>query len=298
MQRMPGRKARPGLDVGEGERADALGQRDAPLEVRGIVADAADHQQRPPGNAQPLRDCGDGVIGRSRRGRHRKSVERRHRLGGGQRFFLEAGIEADIHWTLRRRLRNAPAAQNGLQRGLHRPGLVVPLGVIAHQRGHVAGGVDPIDPRPTLHGIDRADAAQQQHGNSIAPGVEDCHRRVHQADVGVQPDCERPAGDACVAVRQCHGVLLVNTQQHLGSRVAEIVDQAVVQTAIARAGRERDVGDFQRPQQLRHCVAAPGGGAGNRFAGRRVLYVGDGIVVHGVSVGRRSAVEQDKIGAR
>ena len=89
----------------------------------------------------------------------------------------------------------------------------------------------------------------------------------------------------------------MDTQQHLGARVAEIVDQAIVQAAVARAGGERDVGNFQRAQHLRHRVAAPGRGAGDRFACRRGLHVGDEIVGH-LNVGRHSAVEQDKIGAR
>ena len=44
-----------------------------------------------------------------------------------------------------------------------------------------------------LHRVDRADAAEQQNRNAIAPRVEDRHRRVHQPDVGVQRDGERPS---------------------------------------------------------------------------------------------------------
>ena len=278
MQRVPGGKARSGLDVGERKRADALGQRDAALEVGGIVADAADQEERPFGSAQPLRDCGHGFVGRRGRGWHGKPVERRHRLRGGQRFFLEAGIESDVHGTLRRRLRDVPRAQYGFQCGLHRSRLVVPFGVVTNQRGHVAGGVDPVDPRPALHGIDRPDAAQQQHGNSIAPCIEDRHRCVHQTDVRVQRDSQRPSRHARIAVRERHRMFLVDAQQQLRTLVAEIVDQAVVQAAIARAGRERDVGDFQRAQHLRHRVAAPCGGASHRFACRRSLNIGHEIV--------------------
>ena len=40
-------------------------------------------------------------------------------------------------------------------------------------------------------------------GIAVAPGIEDRHRRVHQADVRMQRDGERLAGDARVAVREC-----------------------------------------------------------------------------------------------
>ena len=42
--------------------------------------------------------------------------------------------------------------------------------------------------------------------------------------------------------------------------VAEIVDEAVVQTPVARAGIEGDVGDIRRAQRVRNDVTAKTGG--------------------------------------
>ncbi len=50
--------------------------------------------------------------------------------------------------------------------------------------------------------------------------------------------------------------LLVEAEQHLRRIVAEIIDEAVMQPAVARAGIERDVGDVERPQRIGDDVAA------------------------------------------
>ncbi len=83
---------------------------------------------------------------------------------------------------------------------------------------------------------------------------------MHETDVGVQRDRERPPGDAGIAVRERNRALLVHAKQKLGPRVAEMVDQAVVQPAEAGTRRERDVRNLQRAQKLRDRIAAPGGG--------------------------------------
>ena len=115
--------------------------------------------------------------------------------------------------------------------------------------------------------------AQQQDRNAIAPRVEDRHRRVHEPDVGVQRDGERLARDARIAVRERDRALLVHAQQELRPRVAEMVDEAVVQAAEARAGRQRDVGNLERAQKLRDRIAAPAGGDLNlRWVADRVVH--------------------------
>jgi hypothetical protein len=48
----------------------------------------------------------------------------------------------------------------------------------------------------------------------------------------------------------------VQAKQHLRRFIAEIIDKTVVQPAIARAGIERDVGNFQRPQRVGDDIAA------------------------------------------
>ena len=80
----------------------------------------------------------------------------------------------------------------------------------------------------------------------------------------------RLAGDLGIAMRDGDGGFLVQAEQHLRLRIAEIIDDAVVQPAIARARRERDIGDVERAQRVGDHVAAEAGriGAG-RGAGVR-----------------------------
>jgi hypothetical protein len=57
-------------------------------------------------------------------------------------------------------------------------------------------------------------------------------------------------------MRDRHGALLVQAQQHLRPFVAEIVHQTVVQPAVTRAGIERDVGDIRGTQRIGDDIAA------------------------------------------
>ena len=54
------------------------------------------------------------------------------------------------------------------------------------------------------------------------------------------------AGHFGIAVRDGDGSLLVQAKQHLWLGIAEIIDNAVVQSAVARARRERDIGNIER----------------------------------------------------
>ena len=53
-------------------------------------------------------------------------------------------------------------------------------------------------------------------------------------------------------------MVLVQAQDDAGIFVAEMIDQAVVKAAIARAGVEADILDTETPQHLRRDIAAPG----------------------------------------
>ncbi len=63
-------------------------------------------------------------------------------------------------------------------------------------------------------------------------------------------------GHLGVAMRDGDGVLLVQAQQHLRALVAEVVDQAVVQSAKAGAGIDGDIGDVERAQRFGDSIAA------------------------------------------
>ncbi len=51
-------------------------------------------------------------------------------------------------------------------------------------------------------------------------------------------------------------MLLMQAQQHARIAVAEVVDQAVMQPAEASAGIQRDIGDAEGANDIRHRVAA------------------------------------------
>ena len=148
--------------------------------------------------------------------------------------------------------------------------------------------MDPVDPRAPLGRVDGTDGTEKQHRDAVAPRVEYRHGRMHEADVRVQRDRERAPGDARIPVRERDRVLLVDAQQELRPRVAEIVDEAVVQAAKARAGRERDVRDLERSQQFRDRIAAPGGGGlCLRSVARGVGHACFAARLHGIEVPSR-----------
>jgi len=70
-----------------------------------------------------------------------------------------------------------------------------------------------------------------------------------------------------IAVSDRHRAFLVQAQKQLRAFIAEIIDEAVVQAAIARARIEGDVRDVCRPQRVGNHVTAEAGGidpCGNR----------------------------------
>ena len=178
--------------------------------------------------------------------------------GSGSASFASCmlGVEIDVSRPARRGVGDPGGAQDRFARGGGRGRLVVPFGVAAHQRALVARGVDPVDPRPALDGIDRPGGAEHDHRHAVAPGVEDRHGGVHQADIGMHRRRHRLAGDLGVAVRDRDRAFLVQAEQHLRLLVAEIIDDAVVQAAIAGAGIERDIGNVERAQRVGDDVAA------------------------------------------
>ena len=114
----------------------------------------------------------------------------------GELGLLQFGVEVDVDRAHRCGIRHPGRADERLAGRRRRGRLIVPLGVVAHDRALVARGVNPVDPRPALGGIDRAGGAKDHNGHAVAPGVEDRHGGVEQADVGMhrrQPSpCRSP----------------------------------------------------------------------------------------------------------
>ena len=89
--------------------------------------------------------------------------------------------------------------------------------------------------------IHRAGGAEDDHRRAIAPRVEDRHARMHQPDVGVQRHGHRLLGHLAVAVGDRDRMLFMQADDHLRIAVAEIIDDAVVKSAIAGTGHQGDI---------------------------------------------------------
>ena len=243
---MVGRKACADLEIAQHPRIERFGERHARLPGFRIARGAAGQDQHLLGAFEHCRRLLH-LLGR-RRGRDLRhvagDVDRRQRLV--DLGLLHLGIEIDIDRTLRSRVGDPGATEDGFARRAGRGRLIVPLGIFTDQRALVARGVNPVDPGPAFDGIDRTGGAEHHHRHAIAPGVEHRHGGVHQPDVGMYRAHHRLAGHLGIAMGDGDGCFLVQTEQHLRLRIAEIIDDAVVQAAIARAGRQRDIGDVER----------------------------------------------------
>ncbi len=257
MQRVVGRKCAGRLHVGEYLGLHFLGERDALLPCRFAAAYAAHQHRRVLRARQELRGSRDrrGLGLHGIRGAKARYVRQRRQRADLR--FLQRGVQIDVRRSARRRARHLHCAHEGFIRGGDRARLVVPLGVVAYQRALVRGGVDPVDPRPASRRVPWSGRAEDQHRHAIAPGVEDRHRGVHQPDVRMDDRAHQLAGGARIAMGERDRGLLVQAKQHLRPLVAEVVDDAVVKAAIARARVQRQIRDVQRAQHRRDAVAAP-----------------------------------------
>ncbi len=186
MAAMIGRKARADLQVGDDPRADRFGKRHARVPCVFAARRAADQHDGDLRGLQQRRGLRDRVgIRRARDRRHEaRGIDRRQRLG--ELRLLHLGIEIHVDRPLRRGVREPRGAHQRLARGAGRGRLVVPFDVGADERALIARGVDPVDPRPALHGVDRPGRAEQEHRHAVAPRIEDRHGGVHQPDIGMQ----------------------------------------------------------------------------------------------------------------
>ena len=105
--------------------------------------------------------------------------------------------------------------------------------------------------------VHRAGRAEDDHRGAVAPRVEDRHTRMHQADIGVQRHGHRLFRYFTVAVGDRDRVLFVQADHHLRIVVAEIIDDAVVKSAIAGTGHQGDIFEVEPSGHFGNDVAAP-----------------------------------------
>ena len=257
MQRMIRREGGRQLCIGQHGGAERLGEFDARIPVLGLARAAAEQDQRLLRIDQKLRRLLDGFGGRRRRFAGLEALHVREADLARQLRFLQADVEAHIGRPIGLRRGNLPAAHERLDGGTSRARLIVPFGIVADDGGLILRRVDPVDPGAALFGIAGARGAQDQHRVARAPGVEDGHGCVHQADVGMQCDGHRLFGDLGIALRDADGMFFMQADHHLRVAIAEIVDEAVVQAAVAGARRQRDIFHVETAQRLGHGIGSP-----------------------------------------
>ena len=154
--------------------------------------------------------------------------------------FLQAGVVAHVDRTLARAHHHRVGAREGARHAVDGGRLIVPFDKIANRLALNVGGVNPVDKRPALGFGQRPGGAHDEHRRAVEISVIDAHRRVQQADQVMHDGDHRLALGAGVTMGDLHGDLFMLAGQHRRIVLA-IVDQRVVQAAVARAGIERDV---------------------------------------------------------
>src|SRR5262245_38695867 len=105
--------------------------------------------------------------------------------------------------------------------------------------------------------VHRAGGAEDNHRCSIAPRVEDRHARMHEPDVGVQRHRHRFLRYLAVTVGDGNRMLFVQADDHLRIFIAQIVDDTVVESPVARAGHESNIFEVEPAGHFRDHIAAP-----------------------------------------
>ncbi len=167
--------------------------------------------------------------------------------------FLHIAVEANIDRTLGLGHSDAVSFQERFRDAIHRGRLVVELDILAHRQTLDIRRVHPIG-GPALRGILRPAAAKIEDRRAVAPGVEDRHAGVLQADDVVQARRHNLAGGPRVTVGDRHGDLFMRAHDHLRPLARLEVDHRVMKAAVTRAGIERDVFNPQLAQHFDHQV--------------------------------------------
>ena len=107
----------------------------------------------------------------------------------------------------------------------------------------------------TLVGL-RCVADDGEHGNAVAPRLEQAHRRVQQPDRAVHQRHHRLAGRFGVAVRDRGAGFFVEDGEDLRFAVAAVVDDRLVQAFERRARIDGDVIEVERLQHVDHVIGA------------------------------------------
>ena len=173
----------------------------------------------------------------------------------------------------RRRLRDLRGAQQRLDRRADRSGLVVPLGEVADERrpGRTLVWIQSIHGRRFV----------ASHG-PVAPMMSIGARSHHALKIAIGA-CMSPTFACSAAAIIAAGRLGVAVRDRrprsprggdstiCGVAVAEVVDDAVVQPAVARAGNERDVAGSSSSRSIAATASLPQKSSLSRERTRRIV---------------------------
>ena len=198
-----------------------------------------------------FRNCGS-ITGRRRR--HRKPGNAKAAsIFFGDRLFLENRVSHNDRGSHRGRHRNLVGAHGRVRKLPQRDRRIVPFRVVADHRAGILHGMGPLDVASTPRSI-RNISNDDVHWDAIGIGVVDCHRRVLQSNSAVRHDHHRPAFDLRVAVGHRNRRLFMAACQQLGSFVAAIINDRLVQRAERRSGVGGDVIEIERLDNVQHEV--------------------------------------------
>ena len=166
---------------------------------------------------------------------------------------------------------------------LRRDRRVVPFGVVAHDGVDVLRRVHRRHARRPVRGVEIV-AAEHDHRHAVAIRVVDIHGGVHQPDRAVDQRHQRLVGDLVIAVGDADAAFLMGAGEEFRHRVLAVVDQRLVDGAIARCRIGRQVFDVERLDDVDHEVRS---GPALARIGRNIRHAGLGGGDMGVRRQRR-----------
>ena len=250
VQRVPRREVLPrGVPAHVHGRLQQFRELDESVPAGGRARELAGTNQRSLRRRKQPRGLANGAGVALRKARHDQT---RHgelaRIGNG--FFLQLRVDDEQRGAHRRCAADRVRAHRDVREHVEIRRLVVHLHEVAHDRAHVLRAVRPIDDARRVAGV----TDDGEHGNAVAPRLEQAHRRVQQADRAVHQRHHRLAGRLGVAVCDGRAGFFVQHGQDLGLAVAAVVDQGLVDAFEGRAGVHGHVVEVERLEDVDHVI--------------------------------------------
>ena len=169
------------------------------------------------------------------------------------RLLRQPVVQREHHGRARRRGGDLIGAHERLGEVLRRDRRVVPFGVVAHDGVDVLRRMHRRHARRPVRGVEIV-AGEHDHRRAVAKRVVDVHGGVHQPDRAVDQRHQRLVGDLVIAVGDADAAFLMGAGEEFRRRVLAVVDQQLVDGAIARCRVGRQVFDVERLDNVDHEI--------------------------------------------